>query len=191
MFLGSSSSGKIDAENINMTDGGAIWRGSGGTSVLLKNIAIHGKAVANVISNYDHVVKTVVVDNRGTSTPIQQGGEIDNGQPVGEAAIRVMDVGTLDLIGITTTPWMYKSGHEWKQDVQLRPSSDLIKVIDCNFYQPDVGDMTWRSPAKPINEVDFIDSHLTKSPNITNGVKMITFSNTLIGSSARALTKTI
>ena len=118
--------------------------------------------------------------------------EIDNGSADGEAAIRVMDVDTLDLIGITTTPkWIYKSGHEWKQDVQLRPSSDLIKVIDCNFYQPDIGDMTWREPAKPINEVDLIDSHLTKSPNITNGVKMITFSNTLIGSSARALTKTI
>jgi hypothetical protein len=103
----------------------------------------------------------------------------------------VMNVDSLTLIGVTTSPWFYKSGQEWKQDVQLRPSSNIIKVIDCNFYQPDVGDMTWREPAKPINEVDFVNTHLTKGPNITNGVKMITFSNVLIGSSKTAKTKTL
>jgi hypothetical protein len=188
LFLGTSSSGKVDAENINMTDGGAIFRGSGGSSVLLKNIQSHGIPRANFISNYDHNIGTVVVDNRGTSTPIQQGGHIVGGQPIGETAIRVMDVNSMYLVGVTTKPWFYKPGREWKQDVQLRPSSNIIKVIACNIYQPDVGDMAWRLPAKPINEVDFIDSHLTKGPNITNGVKVIKFSNTRIGSTVTSKT---
>jgi hypothetical protein len=189
LFIGTSSSGKVDAENVNMTDGGAIFRGSGGSSVLLKNIQSEGIPRANFISNYDHNIGTVVVDNRGTSTPIQQGGHIVGGQPIGETAIRVMDVNTLYLVGVTTKPWFYKPGREWKQDVQLRPSSNIIKVIACNIYQPDIGDMMWRLPAQPINEVDLIDSHFTKSPNITNGVKVIKFSNTLIG--ANKVTKTV
>jgi hypothetical protein len=189
VFVGTSSSGKVDVENVNMTDGGAIFRGSGGSTVLLKNIQSGGIPRTNFIANFDHNIGTVIFDNRGTSSALQQGGHIVSGNPVGEATIRVMDVDSLTLIGVTTRPWFYKPGREWKQDVQLRPSSNIIKVIDCNFYQPDVGDMTWRSPARPINEVDFINSHLTKGPNVTNGVKTITFSNTLIGSSK--VTKTI
>jgi hypothetical protein len=187
-FLGTSTSGKIDAENVKM-DGGAIYRGSGGSTVLLKNIQSSGIPRANFLANYDHNIGTVVFDNRGVSTAIQQGGHIVGGNPIGEAAIRVMDVNNLVLIGVKTRPWFYKPGREWKQDVQLRPSSNKIQVIACDFYQPDVGDMTWRLPAKPINEVDFIDSHLAKGPNITNGVKLIKFSNTLIGSSR--VTKTV
>jgi len=172
-----------------MTDGGAMWLGSGGQNIYFKDNDILGKPRKYAYANFNHMVNKLTIDNSGTSVPVQQGGSIVNGSPVGEAAIRIMDVNTAVLKGITTRPWFYKSGQEWKQDVQLRPSSNLIQVISCNFYQPDVGDMTWRSPAKPINEVDFINSHLTKSPNITNGVSVIKFSNTLIGGTRT--TKTI
>ncbi len=177
VLLGSSTTGNIDCEDVDMTDGGALWRGSGGNTILLKNNDIHGRPRANVISNYDHTVNKVTVDNSGTNVPIQQGGVMVNGQPVGEAAIRIMDVNTLALIGVKTLPWLYKSGQEWKQDVQLRPSSNLITVTNCTMYQADVGDMTWRSPARPINEVDFVNCTFTKSPNLTNGVKLMTIKN--------------
>jgi hypothetical protein len=189
IFLGSTSTGNIDAENVRMTDGGAMWLGSGGQNILFKNNDILGKPRKYAYANFNHMVNTLTIDNSGTKVPVQQGGSIVNGQAVGEAAIRIMDANKVILKGITTRPWFYKSGQEWKQDVQLRPSCNLIQVINCNFYQPDVGDMTWRSPAKPIQEVDFIDSHLTKSPNITNGVSTIKFSNTLIGGTKT--TKTI
>ena len=189
ILLGSLPGGNIDCERVQMTDGGALWRGSGGNSIFLKDNQILGRPRANVYSNYDHTVNTVVIDNSDTSVPVQQGGSIVNGQPIGEAAIRIMDVNSLTLKHIVTKPWFYKSGQEWKQDVQLRPSSKHIQVIDCAFYQPDVGDMTWRSPAMPIQEVDFIGDTFTKSPNITNGVSVITFSDTLIG--GKSTTKTV
>lgn len=189
IFLGSTTTGNIDAENVRMTDGGAMWLGSGGNNIYFKNNDILGKPRKYAYSNFNHTVNNCTIDNSGTSVPVQQGGVIVNGQPVGEAAIRIMDVNKLVLKHVTTRPWFYKSGKEWKQDVQIRPSANLVQVIDCNFYQPDIGDMTWRQPAKPIKEVDFIGSHLTRSPNITNGVSVIKFSDTLIGNTKT--TKTI
>jgi hypothetical protein len=182
ILLGSSESANIIAENIKM-DAGAIWRGSGAHSAYFKNNAVYGKPRANVYSSYGGVVGTCVIDHSGTSVPVQQGGRWVNGNPVGEAAIRIMNVDNLTLKGIKTTPWFYKPGQEWKQDVQLRPRSNVIKVIKCNFYQPDVGDMLWRDPALPIKRVEFTDCTFVKMPSVTNGVKVIVYTNCKVGGS--------
>jgi hypothetical protein len=164
-------------------DGGAVWRGNGAKAAYFYNNEVRGKPRANVYSSYGGTVGTCVIDHSGTSVPVQQGGRFVNGNPVGEAAIRIMNVNSLTLKGIRTTPWFYKPGQEWKQDVQLRPSSNIIKVINCNFYQVDVGDMTWRKPALPISRVEFTNCTFAKSPNVTAGVKTIVFSNVKIGGS--------
>ena len=182
IFLGSEPGGNIDAQRVHMLQGGAMWLGSGGNDVTFKDNQILGKPRYYAYANFNNTLNNLVIDNSDTTVPVQQGGWIVDGQPIGEAAIRIMDVNNATLEDIITTPWFYKSGQEWKQDVQLRPSSKDIQVIGCHFYQPDVGDMTWRSPAMPIQEVDFIDDSFDKSPNITNGVSEIKFSDTLIGS---------
>ena len=180
-MLGSSECGSIVAENVQM-DGGAIWRGNGAKSAYFRNNKIYGRPRANVYSSYGGKVGTCVIDNSGHDVPVTQGGRIVNGNPVGEAAIRIMNVNDLTLKGIRTKPWFYTSGKVWKQDVQLRPDSNIIKVINCNFYQVDVGDMVWRVPALPIDRVEFTNCTFVKMPNVTSGVKMIVYDNVKVGS---------
>ena len=122
-------------------------------------------------------MKHCVIDNSGTDIPVRQGGQIVKGKPIGEAAIRIMDADDLTLIGIKTMPWFYKPGYEWKQDVQLRPASKHVSVIDCDFYQVDIGDMTWRKPSHKIDRVDFLDCMMTKSPSLQPGVGVVTLTS--------------
>ena len=179
ILLGSAKNAVIDCEDMHM-DGGAIWRGDGANSVYFKNNEIYGPARANVYSSYNYTVHTCVIDNSGIEVPIQQGGHIVKGTPIGEAAIRVMNVDDMTMIHVKTLPWFYKPGKEWKQDVQLRPASKHITLIGCSFYQPDIGDMTWRKPAHPIDRVDFIDCTLVKMPQVHPGANIISFSNCTI-----------
>lgn len=181
ILLGSSKNAVIDCEDMHMLDGGAIWRGDGADSVYFKDNEIHGTARANVYSSFTYTVHKCVIDNSGTDVPIQQGGHIIKGNPIGETAIRIMNVDDMTMIHVKTLPWFYKPGKEWKQDVQLRPSSKHITLIGCSFYQPDIGDMTWRKPAHPIDRVDFIDCTMVKMPSIQAGVTKVTFSNCTIG----------
>ena len=180
ILLGSSQTANIICEDITMTDGGGFWRGSGGENIFFKDNDNLGKPRAYDYANFTNIVDNVVIDNSGTNVPVPQGGSIVNGQPQGETAIRVMDVNNLTMYKVTTAPWFYKPGVIWKQDVQLRPTSGDITIIDCSFYMPDIGDMTWRNPAQPIQKVDFIDSTLVKAPHITSGVKLIEYTNTTI-----------
>jgi hypothetical protein len=114
-----------------------------------------------------------VIDNRGTNIAVPQGGSIVNGNPQGETAIRVMNVNDLTLINVKTKPWMYKPGQIWKQDIQIRPSSKSVKIINCNFYIADVGDMTWRKPAQPVQSVEFVNCTMKTMPHITAGAKSV------------------
>jgi hypothetical protein len=181
VLLGSSTSANILAERVKM-DGGGMWLGSGGNTIIFHDNEVAGIPRAYVYANFNNHVNKVVIDNSHTSAPVRQGGHIINGQPVGEAAIRVMNVEELQLTGITTKPWFYKSGQEWKQDVQLRPDSHLITVTNCHFYQPDIGDMLWRSPALPIDKVVFNNTTFVKMPSITPGVGEVDFNNCKVGS---------
>jgi hypothetical protein len=181
ILLGSIAGACINAQNITMTDGGGIWQGSGGDNLYFRDNDDLGKPATYVYSNFDHAVNDCTIDNSGTDVPIPQGGSVSsNGTVTGETAIRVMDVNNLTIIAVKTQPFFYKPGHEWKQDIQLRPSSDLIRLIDCTFYNPDVGDMTWRSPAHPVDEVDFINCTITKDVSLEAGAKLVKFENTTI-----------
>jgi hypothetical protein len=172
VLLGSEPGANILSEDIH-TDGGAIWRGSGLNDGTFIDSVVVGNPRANVFSNYDNTANKVVIDNTATDLAIPQGGRIINGNPIGEAAIRMMDVNTLTMIHVATKPWFYKSGEEWKQDVQLRPSSGSMTLEDCSFYQADIGDMTWRAPADPINYVELDNCTMTLAPHITDGVKEV------------------
>ncbi len=180
VLLGSAKTGNIDCENVHM-DGGAMWRGSGGNDIYFQDNEVHGIPRANVYSSYTNTVHKCVIDNSGTDVPVQQGGRMSNGNPIGEAAIRIMNVDDLTLIGVKTAPWFYKPGKIWKQDVQLRPSSKHITLLDCNFYLVDIGDMTWRKPAHPIDRVDFIDCTLAKTPSLQKGIAKVTLTNCNVG----------
>jgi hypothetical protein len=179
VLLGSAKTGNIDCEDVQM-DGGAVWRGSGGNEIYFKDNESLGIARANVYSSYTNPVRSCVIDNSGTDVPVLQGGRMVNGNAIGEAAIRIMNVDELSLIGVKTTPWFYKPGKIWKQDVQLRPSSKHITVIGCDFYQVDIGDMTWRKPAHPIDKVDFIDCTLAKLPSLQLGIAKVTLTNCVV-----------
>jgi hypothetical protein len=170
-------------------DGGAMWRGSGGDNIYFKDNEVHGIPRANVYSSYTNTVHKCVIDNSGTDVPVQQGGRMVNGSPIGEAAIRSMNVDDLTLIGVKTAPWFYKPGKIWKQDVQLRPSSHHITVINCDFYLVDIGDMTWRKPAHPIDQVDFIDCTLAKTPSLQKGIAKVTLTNCTIN--GKVVTKSL
>lgn len=183
VLLGSSTSGNIDAEDIHMS-GGAIWRGSGGNNLYFKDNTTSGNPRANVYSSYNGNVNKCVIDHSGTSVAIPQGGRIVGGNPIGEAAIRVMNVASLTLIGVKTKPWYYKPGKEWKQDIQIRPDSSTVNLVNCTFYQCDVGDMVWRVPAHVIKSVQFINCTMTKSPNITAGVKSVKIISSKVGNTA-------
>jgi hypothetical protein len=106
-----------------------------------------------------------------------------NGNPIGEAAIRIMNVDDMTMIGVKTKPWFYAPGKIWKQDVQLRPASKSIKIINCSFYLVDIGDMTWRKPALPIQNVTITDSILDKGVHITSGVGTVRIINTKVAGS--------
>jgi hypothetical protein len=179
IVMGSTPGSNINAQDIT-TDGGAIWIGSGGNNIYMRDNDVFGKAYKYVYGNFNNIVNSCTIDNSGDSNPIPQGGSVSGGSVSGEAAIRVMDVNDLTIIGVKTTPFFYKSGQEWKQDVQIRPSSDLIRLIDCTFYNPDIGDMTWRSPAHPVDEVDFINCTITKDVSLEAGAKLVKFENTTI-----------
>ncbi len=60
-----------------------------------------------------------------------------------QAAIRIMDTNNLTIKNVITKP-RFSSGRVFKQDIQLRPSSNSMNLIGCTFYIADVGDMTWR-----------------------------------------------
>jgi hypothetical protein len=180
ILLGSAVGANINAQNITMTDGGEIWLGSGGNNVYFRDNDVFGNTYKYVYANFNDTVNDCTIDNSGDSNPVKQGGTVSGGTADGEAAIRVMDVNNLTIIGVKTTPFYYKPGQEWKQDIQLRPSAQLIRLIDCTFYNPDIGDMTWRSPAHPVNEVDFIDCTITKDVSLEAGAKLVKFENTTI-----------
>jgi len=188
IFLGSVSGANIDCENIEM-DGGAVWKGTGANNVVFKNNIIHGNPRGNVYANWNNRVKSCIIDHSGTSVPIPQGGRFVKGNPIGESPIRVMNVDSLTLKGIKTKPWFYKGGKIWKQDLQIRPSSGTIKVIDCNFYIADVGDMVWRKPALKIRSVEFINCTMKKMPHLTGGVLSCKMTNCLVGGAR--MTKTL
>jgi len=114
---------------------------------------------------------------------VQQGGVVTGGSPKGEAAIRFMNTNYLTMIGVKTKPFFYKPGVIWKQDVQLRPTGTLYKIVNCNFYVVDVGDMAWRKPALPLKEVQFINCTFAKTPHITSGVGTVKIINCKIGGS--------
>ncbi len=177
VLLGSSEGAKVVAENIRMTDGGAIWRGSGAASAIFHDNEVLGKPLMNVYSSFGGRVGTCVIDHSGTDVPVPQGGRMKNGQPVGETPIRVMNVDDLTLIGVTTKPWFYAPGKIYKQDIQIRPASKRVRLINCNFYIADVGDMAWRKPALPIESVEFINCTMNSLPHVTPGAKLVKLTN--------------
>ena len=189
VLLGSSKSAIIDCEAVHMLDGGAIWRGDGANDVYFRNNEVLGIPRANVYSSYTYTVQHCVIDNSDIDVPIPQGGHMVGKSPVGEAAIRIMNVNDLALIGLKTSPWFYAPGKEWKQDVQLRPASKHISVIDCDFYMVDIGDMAWRKPAKMVDEVDFVDCTLAKTPSLQPGAGVVTLTNCLVN--GRLVTKSL
>jgi hypothetical protein len=181
ILLGSTTGANINAQNITMTDGGGVWLGSGGNNIYFRDNDILGKPYTYVYGNFNATVNSCTIDNSGTSVAIPQGGVVSGGEVIsGEAAIRVMDVNDLTIIGVKTAPFLYKPGQEWKQDIQLRPSSQLIRLIDCTFYNPDIGDMTWRTPAHPVDEVDFIDCTITKGVSLEAGAMLVKYESTTI-----------
>jgi hypothetical protein len=121
------------------------------------------------------VANKVVIDNSGTKVPVQQGSK--------EAAIRFMNVNDLTLKGVITKPHIGSGGRILKQDVQLRPASKSFKIINCHFGIIDIGDMTWRKPAKPVENVTITDSILDKGVHITSGVGTVRIINTKVAGS--------
>jgi hypothetical protein len=47
----------------------------------------------------------------------------------------------------------------------------------------DIGDMTWRKPALPVQNVTFTDSILDKGVHLTSGVGTVKFINTKVAGS--------
>jgi hypothetical protein len=174
ILCGSTKNSYVTAENIKMLDGGCVWRGQGIISGVFKNNEVYGVPYDNVYGNFTNRAQKVIIDHSGTKVPVRQGTK--------ETAIRIMNVDNLTLKGITTKPYI-KDGRIFKQDVQLRPSSKLINVINCHFGIVDIGDMTWRKPALPIEKVVFTNCTLDKGVHITSGVKQVQFINTKVGGS--------
>jgi hypothetical protein len=182
ILTGSTGNANVYVERVTM-DAGAIYRGQGGNSATFKNNDILGKPYEYAYSNFTKTLKSCTIDNSGTSVPVQQGGVVTGGKPKGEAAIRFMNVNNLTMIGVKTKPFFYKSNTIWKQDVQLRPTGTLYKIVNCNFYIVDVGDMAWRKPALPLKEVQFINCTFAKMPHITSGVGTVKLQNCKVGGS--------
>jgi hypothetical protein len=179
LLLNSQPGSTIDCENIT-TDGGGIWIGSGGKSATFKNNEVHGLPARYVYANFNNKIGSVTIDHSGTSYAVPQGKT--------ETAIRVMNVGNLTISHVKTKPY-FKNGRIWKQDIQIRPESGHVKLINCTFYLPDVGDMTWRHPAKPIQYVEFINCTLSQMPHITAGVKTVKLTNCKVG--GKTVSKTL
>src|SRR5207302_617963 len=83
-------------ENVKMLDGGSVWSGQGGLSANLKDNEVLGVPYDYVYCNFINTAQKVVIDNSGTSVPVQERGK--------EAAIRIMNVNDLTLKGHTTKP---------------------------------------------------------------------------------------
>jgi hypothetical protein len=157
-----------------MLDGGSVWNGQGVNTAYFKDNEVYGVPYDYVYANFTGVANKVVIDHSGTKVPVQQGSK--------EAAIRFMNVNDLTLKGIITKPH-YNGGRILKQDVQLRPASKSFKIINCHFGIIDIGDMTWRKPALPIQNVTITDSILDKGVHITSGVGTVRIINTKVAGS--------
>lgn len=174
ILTGSNPKGSLDIENVKMLDGGSVWNGQGCNIANFKNNEVYGVPYDYVYANFTGVANKVVIDNSGTKVPVQQGSK--------EAAIRFMNVNDLTLKGVITKPH-YNGGRILKQDVQLRPASKSFKIINCHFGIIDIGDMTWRKPAKPVQNVTITDSILDKGVHITSGVGTVRIINTKVAGS--------
>lgn len=174
----------ITAENITM-DGGGIIRASGAKSIKILKVGSTGKPYAYYAASFTYTVKKCVIDNTGVSTTIKQGGHVNSGQDQGETTIRIMDCDDLTITGCTTEAWLHDGTHVWKQEVQLRPDTKKCVVKNCHFNLVDIGDMTWRHPAHTIDYVEFIDCTLDQEPHITNGARIVKYTNTMVHGSLR------
>ena len=175
ILTGSNPHGSLDVENVKMLDGGSVWNGQGVNSAYFKDNEVYGVPYDYVYANFTGVANKVVIDNSGTKVPVQQGSK--------EAAIRFMNVNDLTLKGVITKPHYGSGGRILKQDVQLRPSSRSFKIINCHFGIIDIGDMTWRKPALPVQNVTITDSILDKGVHITSGVGTVRIINTKVAGS--------
>ena len=180
ILTGTNTAGSVDVENVTMTDGGSVWRGQGCVNAVFKNNNVFGVPYDYVYSNFTGVAKNVLIDNSGTSVPVPQGTK--------EAAIRFMNVDNLTIRNVVTKPH-FNGGRILKQDIQLRPASKTMNIIGCKFYIADVGDMTWRKPALPVQSVTFTNCTMTLMPHITSGVKTVRLVNCRVG--GKLVTKTL
>lgn len=139
-----------------------------------------GTAYDYVYSNFTGEAKSVLIDNSGTSVPVQEGNR--------QAAIRFMDTDSLTMRNVKTKP-RFSNGRVFKQDIQLRPSSNSMNLIGCTFYIADVGDMTWRKPALPIQSVTFTNCTMQMLPHITAGVKSVKLVNCTVA--GKTVSKTL
>ena len=172
ILTGTNTKGSVDVEGVNMMDGGAVWRGQGAVNAYFKDNNVYGMAYDYVYSNFTALAQNVTIDNSGTKVPVQEG--------MRQAAIRIMDTNNLTIKNVVTKP-RFSSGRVFKQDIQLRPSSKSMNLIGCNFYIADVGDMTWRKPAEPIQSVTFTNCTMVMLPHITSGVKSVKLVNCIVG----------
>lgn len=179
ILTGTNTGGSVDVEHVTMTDGGAIWRGQGCVNAIFKDNDDLGMAYDYVYSNFTGIAQNVLIDNSNTKVPVQEGPK--------EAAIRFMDTNNLTIKNVITKPW-FNNGKVSKQDIQLRPASKVMNIIGCTFYVADVGDMTWRKPALPIQSVTFTNCTMTVIPHLTAGVISVKLVNCLVGGKRMTMT---
>jgi hypothetical protein len=84
------------------------------------------------------------------------------------------------MIHVKTNNFLNKPGKIWKQDVQLRPASKHITLIDCDFYLVDIGDMAWRKPAHMVDRVDVIECTIEKGISLQPGVGVVTVTDSWV-----------
>lgn len=170
----------LNIQNVTM-DGGGILRGSGGKSATLINVESTGYPRAYFVANFNNQQVNLLWDNSASKLTVKQGQHRGaDGKPIGEAAIRLMDITHSVLKGITTEAWLHDGKNVWKQEVQARPDSTLEEFINCHFNLVDIGDMTWRKPPLLVREVRFIDSVLDQWPHYTPGAQKVVFQNTKV-----------
>ena len=181
ILAGTNTKGSVDVEDVNMLDGGARLAGTGrGQRLFQGQQRLRSTPYDYVYSNFTGIAQNVTIDNSDTNVPVQQGTR--------QAAIRMMDVDNFTMKHVITKPYLI-NGKVYKQDIQLRPSSKTMNIIDCTFDIADVGDMTWRSPAMPIESVVFTDDTMLQLPHITAGVKSLKLVNCLVA--GKKVTKTL
>jgi hypothetical protein len=166
-------------------DGGGVIRGSGGKLFYFRKIEYHGIPRAYVFANFTNSLDRFILDNRGVTTPINQGGHIYKGKPGGEAAIRICNYNHCLILGVKTTAWKYDGKHYWKQVMQLRPDSGTAEVIQCDTQQIDDGDMAWRKPAHKVGLTTIIDSVLELPVHLTPGNSGVQYKNTAVAGKIR------